>query len=137
MEQNIIIKQGIGDIRFDMPVEEAVAIMGTPDEVEEIDNAADETTTVLRYLDEGVTLFFEGENPCLQCIDVDNEDYTMLGEQVFDLSEKEIVQLMVRNKYCEQDIEDELWGERRVSFGEANVDFFFDGDELVSISIGK
>lgn len=137
MEQNIIIKQGIGDIRFDMPVEEAVAIMGTPDEVEEIDNAADETTTVLRYLDEGVTLFFEGENPCLQCIDVDNEDYTMLGKQVFDLSEKEIVQLMVRNKYCEQDIEDELWGERRVSFGEANVDFFFDGDELVSISIGK
>lgn len=137
MEQNIIIKQGIGDIRFDMPVEEVVALMGTPNEVEEIDNAADETTTVLRYLDDGVTLFFEGENPCLQCIDVDNEEYTMFGENVFDLSEKEIVQLMVRNKYCEQDIEDEVWGERRVSFGEANVDFFFDGDELVSISIGK
>ena len=137
MEQNIIIKQGIGDIRFDMPVEEVVALMGTPNEVEEIDNAADETTTVLRYLDDGITMFFEGENPCLQCIDVDNEEYTMFGENVFDLSEKEIVQLMVRNKYCEQDIEDEVWGERRVSFGEANVDFFFDGDELVSISIGK
>lgn len=137
MEQNIIIKQGIGDIRFDMPVEDVVAIMSTPNEVEEIDNAADETTTVLRYLDEGITMFFEGENPCLQCIDIDNEEYTMFGENVFDLGEKEIVQLMVRNNYCEQDIEDELWGERRVSFGEANVDFFFDDDELVSISIGK
>ncbi|MBR1850636.1 MAG: hypothetical protein IJ789_04590 [Bacteroidales bacterium] len=137
MEHSITIKQGFDNIRFGMPVEETVALLGTADEVETIDNAADETTTVLRYFDRGLTLFFEGENPNLQCIDISNEDSTLLGEKVFELGEKEIVKLMVRNNYCEQDIEDELWGERRISFGEANIDFFFENDELLSISIGQ
>ncbi len=47
MELTINIKQGIGDLRFKMPVEEVVALLGTADEVENIDNAADEPTTVL------------------------------------------------------------------------------------------
>ncbi|MCR4659606.1 MAG: hypothetical protein K5650_04855 [Bacteroidales bacterium] len=137
MEHNIIIKQGIGDLHFDMPVEEAVALLGQADSVENIDNADDESTTVLCYEDEGLTLFFEGENPRLQCIDVCDEEATMLGENIFDLNEQEIVKLMVSHHFCEQDIEDELWGERRISFGEANVDFFFEDDTLLSVSIGK
>ena len=44
---------------------------------------------------------------------------------------------MVKNKYFEQDVDEEAWGERRISFGEGNIDFFFDEDELVSIIIGQ
>ena len=33
MTLDIHIKQGIGDIKFDMPVEEVVAILGKPDPV--------------------------------------------------------------------------------------------------------
>ena len=91
---------------------------------------------MLRYNDLGLTLFFEGENPVLACIDICNEESEMLGEQVFEMEEPALVQLMVKNGYTEEDVDDEDWGERRVSFPEANVDFFFDEGELVSITLG-
>lgn|SRR5574344_1279505 len=137
MKFNIEIKKGLGDILFDMPVEKVVSILGEATEVESIENAADEATTVLHYEDDGITLFFEGENPTLQCIDISCEDATLFDENVFDMTEKEIVQLLVKNNYFEQDIENEDWGERRVSFNEGNIDFFFDNEELQSVVFGK
>ena len=136
MEMKVLIRQGIGKIRFGMPVEEVMAAMGAADEVETIDNAADEPTTVLRYNELGMTLFFEGENPVLACIDTCNEECELLGEPVFDLDERALVQLMVKNGYTEQDVDNEDWGERRVSFPEGNMDFFFDDGELASITLG-
>ncbi len=136
MTFDIHIKQGIGELEFDMPIEKIIPILGEADEVETIENAIDETTTVLRYKD-SMTLFFEGYNPTLTCIDIIDEDTTLFGQPVFDLEEKEIVKLMVDNKYFEQDIDTEAWGERRISFNEGNIDFFFEDGELVSIIIGK
>lgn len=137
MNLTINIKQGLGDVRFNMPVEEVVALLGNADEVENIDNAADEPTTVLRYNKHGITLFFEGENPVLACIDVSNEECTLFDKRIFDMNERQLVELMVANKYLEQDVDEEEWGERRVSFPEGNIDFFFDEGELVSIIIGQ
>lgn len=137
MNLTINIKQGLGDVQFNMPVEEVVALLGNADEVENIDNAADEPTTVLRYNNHGITLFFEGENPVLACIDVSNEECTLFDKRIFDMNERQLVELMVANKYLEQDVDEEEWGERRVSFPEGNIDFFFDEGELVSIIIGQ
>lgn len=137
MNLTINIKQGLGDVRFNMPVEEVVALLGNADEVENIDNAADEPTTVLRYNNHGITLFFEGENPVLACIDVSNEECALFDKRIFDMNERQLVELMVANKYLEQDVDEEEWGERRVSFPEGNIDFFFNEGELVSIIIGQ
>ena len=137
MNLTINIKQGLGDVRFNMPVEEVVALLGNADEVENIDNAADEPTTVLRYNNHGITLFFDGENPVLACIDVSNEECTLFDKRIFNMNERQLVELMVANKYLEQDVDEEEWGERRVSFPEGNIDFFFDEGELVSIIIGQ
>lgn len=137
MKYEIKLKEGLGDIRFDMPVEEVVSIMGEAEEVESMDNATDETTTILHYEDGALALFFEGDNPTLQCIDLSIEDSTLLGKKIFDLTEKEIVQLMVQNNYYEQDADEEAWGERRISFGEANIDFYLEDDELIAIVYGK
>lgn len=137
MKYEIKIKEGLGDIRFGMPVEEVVGIMGEAEEVETMDNAVDETTTILHYDDGMLSLFFEGDNPTLQCIDISDEESTLFGENIFDFGEKEIVQLMVKNKYFEQDADEENWGERRISFGEGNIDFYLDDDELLAIVYGK
>lgn len=137
MNLTINIKQGLGDIRFLMPVEEVVSLMGTADEVENIDNAADEPTTVLHYNDMGITMFFEGENPVLACIDVSNDECTLFGKKIFDMDERQIIALMVSNNYTEQDVDNEDWGERRISFPEGNIDFFLEDDELISIIIGQ
>lgn len=136
MEHNITLLKGLGFLRFHMPVEEAVALMGQADEVENTENAADEPTTILRYNELGLTLFFEGENPTLACIDTCNEETTLFGEEVFNLNERQIVQLLVRNDYTEQDADEEDWGERRISFPEGNIDFYFYEGALASIIIG-
>lgn len=136
MDYSIRIKEGLGDIRFRMPVEEVVSLLGEPEEVESVENALDEPTTLLHYDDGGITLFFEGESPILQCIDLSVEDSTLFGKKIFELNEKKIVQLMVQNNYFEQDAEDEAWGERRISFGEGNIDFFFENDELLAVVYG-
>lgn len=136
MYLEIRIKEGLGELRFNMPVEDVVKILGNADEVENIENAADEPTTVLHYNDLGLTLFCEGENPTLACIDVDNEDCTLFGKEVFDMDERAIVKLMVSNNYTEQDADEEDWGERRITFPEGNIDFYFDDGELVSIILG-
>lgn len=136
MENVIKIKQGFGDIAFGTPVEDVVALLGEADEVESVENALDEPTTILHYFDGGMTLFFEGDSPSLQCIDISLDESTLFGRPIFEMQEKDIVQMMVENNYCEEDADEEAWGERRISFGEANVDFFFDGGELVSVVWG-
>lgn len=137
MEYSIEIKKGLGRVLFGMPVEEVVALLGEAEEVECVDNAADETTTILHYEDGALTLFFEGENPTLECIDLSVDNATLFGNNVFDMNEKEIVQLMVKNNYFEQDADEEAWGERRISFGEGNIDFFFEDDELLAVVFGS
>lgn len=137
MNHVINVKKGFGDIVFNMPVEEVVAMLGEADEVESVENALDEPTTILHYYDGELTLFFEGDCPTLQCIDLSLDDSTLFGQPIFGMKEEDIVRLMVDNNYCEEDADEEAWGERRVSFGEANVDFFFDEGELVSVVYGS
>ena len=47
MEYSIEIKKGLGSVLFGMPVEEVVALLGEAEEVECVDNAADETTVFI------------------------------------------------------------------------------------------
>lgn len=136
MKYEITIKQGLGPIRFGMPVEEIVALLGDPEEIETIDNACDEMSTVLHYDEKGLTLFCEGDSPSLQCIDTCDEDTVLFGKEVFGLDEKQIVALMIENRYFEEDADQEAWGERRISFPEGNIDFYFDDGELISIVYG-
>ena len=137
MNHVINVKKGFGDIDLNMPVEEVVAMLGEADEVESVENALDEPTTILHYYDGELTLFFEGDCPTLQCIDLSLDDSTLFGQPIFGMKEEDIVRLMFDNNYCEEDADEEAWGERRVSFGEANVDFFFDEGELVSVVYGS
>ncbi len=137
MDLTIKIKEGLGEIRFAMPIENIHALLGEASETESIYNAVDEPTTVLHYKEMGLTMFFEGSEPRLQCIDICNEKVTLFGKEIFTLGEQEITQLMVENNYLEQDMETEDWGEKRLSFYDANIDFYFEEGELVSISIGN
>lgn len=137
MDLEIRIRQGIGDVRFDMPVEDVVEIMGEATSVEQIENAIDESTTVLHYDNEGLTLFFEGENPTLTAIDIANEEATLFGEEIFDLEPDEMANLMKGNGLTKRDDEDEDWGEHRMSFIDGNIDFYFEDDYLMSINLGK
>lgn len=137
MDFTIELKKGIGNLMFGMTLEEVKQILGEPTEMETIDNGMEEETLVLHYDDQNLTLFFEGETKLLNCIDTDNEDTVLFGQKIYTLTEKEIAQLMIANNYFAEDIETESWGERRVTFIEGNIDFFFENDELMSVVFGK
>ena len=125
MDFTIELKKGIGNLMFGMTVENVKQVLGEPTEMETIDNGMEEETLVLHYDDQNLTLFFEGETKLLDCIDTDNEETILFGQKIYTMDEKEIAQLMISNNYFAEDIETESWGERRVTFIEGNIDFFF------------
>ncbi len=137
MDFTIELKKGIGNLMFGMTVENVKQLLGEPTEMETIDNGMEEETLVLHYDDQNLTLFFEGETKLLNCIDTDDEDTLLFGQKIYTMNEKEIAQLMIANNYFAEDIEIESWGERRVTFIEGNIDFFFENDELMSVVFGK
>ena len=137
MDFTIELKKGIGNLMFGMTVENVKQVLGEPTEMETIDNGMEEETLVLHYDDQNLTLFFEGETKLLDCIDTDNEETILFGQKIYTMDEKEIAQLMISNNYFAEDIETESWGERRVTFIEGNIDFFFENDELMSVVFGK
>lgn len=137
MDFTIELKKGIGNLMFGMTVENVKQVLGEPTEMETIDNGMEEETLVLHYDDQNLTLFFEGETKLLDCIDTDNEETILFGQKIYAMDEKEIAQLMISNNYFAEDIETESWGERRVTFIEGNIDFFFEKDELMSVVFGK
>ncbi len=134
MEPIIKLGQGIGELTFDMPIEKIILLLGEAAEVEVIDNAFDEPTTIMSYDD--YTLFFEGEAPKLTRIDISNEEAQLFDKKIFEENETNIIALMRANGYTEYDTEIEDWGERCVSFYN-NIDFYFENDELISVIIDK
>lgn len=137
MDFTIELKKGIGNLMFGMTVENVKQVLGEPTVMETIDNGMEEETLVLHYDDQNLTLFFGGETKLLDCIDTDNEETILFGQKIYTMDEKEIAQLMISNNYFAEDIETESWGERRVTFIEGNIDFFFEKDELMSVVFGK
>ena len=139
MEINLELKihQGLGNLSFGMSIEEAIDKMGKADDVEVLDGVDETQTTVLHYAELGVAFFFEGNQPVLKCIDVYNEDALLKGEKVFEKTENEVEEIMKALGFFEEDVEEETWGEKRISFLEANIDFFFEEGILTSIVFGK
>jgi hypothetical protein len=140
MNNNLEIKPliGFGDLKFGEEQSIVENYFGEPQEIEDLPGEAEESDAeVWNYWDDGHTVFFDNDlkNKCT-CFETDNDEATLFGKTVFDMGEKEVVELMKVNGYKDLDVEDEEWGERRVSFSDAVVDFYFEDDKLVSVSWG-
>lgn len=129
---------GFGQLKFGSDAATVENYMGEPQEIEDLPGEADESDAeVWNYWDLGHTVFFEKdqENRCT-CFETDNENATLFGKNVFEMNETQIIALMKENGFFEIDIEDEEWGERRVSFSDAVMDFYFENNKLTSVSWG-
>jgi len=82
-------------------------------------------------------VFFEGKNNhVLSCFETDNEETTLFGKKVFSMTEQEIIELMKEEGLTQIDTEEEEWGEKRVSFDEGLIDFYFQDGKLVTVNWG-
>lgn len=136
---DIKLKVGFGKLKFGDSPEQVTALLGDPDEAEDLENEFEEEThTVLwNYWDQAISLFFEGvDKQSLASIETDNIKTTLFGKKVFDLSEKEVHDLMHENGFKEIETEVETWGEKRISFDDGQIDFYFLNNQVSIVSWG-
>ena len=138
MNPDIKIQEGLSGLTFRCTAETVRAVYGEPDEMEELDNPCDGSldSIVWSYERHGLNFFFDATEmePILCTIESDSAETSLFGKKIFRLRQAEIKQLMVTNGYQEPEEDDETWGEHRMTFDDAQVDFYFAGGDLTLVS---
>lgn len=140
MSTSLEIKIGIGlsNLIFGASMEDAEKIFGVAEETELIDDDNQCQTIVWYYNKEGFTLFFEEQyKKTFNCVDIDNPECKLWGKKIFDLKEKQIIELFKSKGIIRYETEQHEWGEKRLSFDDVNIDFYFEKNILTSINYGK
>ena len=130
--------KGYGEIPFGMTLDETVKVLNMPDFYEELSDMEETGNRSIYYEYDGIgtNIYFEGiTKSVVACFETENEAATLFGKKVLDLKKEDVVKLMKDNgfKDMEEETED---GELRVSFEDAMMDFFFDGEVMTAVSWG-
>ncbi|MCD6661149.1 MAG: hypothetical protein LT105_13380 [Lentimicrobium sp.] len=138
LKLEIGLLDGLDELKFGDSPETVKTMVGEPQEIEGPDNTDEDLDTIIWSYDEiGLTVFFEGRNNhVLSCFETDNPQTTLFGKKVFEMTEDEIIELMKANEFSQIDSEVEEWGEKRVSFDEGLIDFYFQEGKLVTVNWG-
>ena len=130
--------KGFGEIPFGMSLDDAVRVLGMPDFYEELSDMEETGNRSVYYEYDALetNIYFEGITKSVAaCFETENPKSVLYGTKVFDLNRKQVVELMRENGFSELEEEDED-GEHRISFEDAMIDFFFDGDTMKAVSWG-
>ena len=133
--------EGFGELEFGATKTDAVGYFGEPDEDEIFTDEEEGDTLVCHFWGKAVSAFFENlAEPVLNNLETDNPDATLFGKPVFAMKEAEVKKLMAANGYSVLDEEvmesEEFDNEKRVSFDDAMIDFFFEDEVLTAVSWG-
>ena len=134
----IVPLKGYGEIPFGMTLDEAVKELGMPEFYEELSDMEETGNRSIYYEYEALetNIYFEGvTKSVVACFETENREATLYGKPVFDLSKKEIIDLMKEHGFKELEEENED-DELRVSFEDALIDFFFEDEMLTAVSWG-
>lgn len=130
-------KEGFGEIKFGESSRHVIDLLGEPEEMETMEDDEEFNTTILNYWELGISVFFEGlEKSALSCFETDLPDSTLFDKKVFEMGEEEIITLMKEHGYEVAETENEEDDERRVSYDDALMDFFFRDDSLIAVNWG-
>ena len=138
--ENFVIEplKGFGEIPFGMASDDAVKKLGNPNFYEELSDMEEtgNRSIFYEYDDLDTNIYFEGITKSVAaCFETENKDAVLYGTKVFDLNRKQVMELMRENGFSELEEEEED-GEHRISFEDALIDFFFDGDSMTAVSWG-
>jgi hypothetical protein len=129
---------GLSDLLFGSSMTDAEKVFGKADESEFLEDIEEFQSTVWHYWDRGFSLFFdENQKQLFCCVEIDNRDVLLWGHKIFEMNEKQIVELFKSKGITVFETEVHEWGEKRLSFDETNIDFYFEKNKLSSINYGK
>lgn len=138
MKIEIILREGLAGLPFRCNTEPVRAMFGEPGETEELDNQCDGSleSIVWNYEEIGLNFFFDATaiEPQLCTIESDNIETELLGRKVFQLNKNDIITCMASAGYTEYEEEDETWGEHRLTYDDAQIDFYFADGDLTLVS---
>ena len=130
--------KGYGEIPFGMTLDDAVKLLNMPDFYEELSDMEETGNRSIFYQYDSLAtnIYFEGiTKSVVACFETENKAATLYGKKVFDLKKDEAVKLMKANGF--KDLEEEMEeGELRITFEDALIDFFFEGDKMTAVSWG-
>ena len=130
--------KGYGEIPFGMTLDDTVKLLNMPDFYEELSDMEEtgNRSIYCEYDEIQTNIYFEGiTKSVVACFETENPEATLFGKKVFELKKDDAVKLMKSNGFNDLSEETED-GELRVSFDDAMVDFFFDGDTMTAVSWG-
>ena len=135
---NIKVLTGFNELEFGSSKQDFIELMGTTESIEVIEEEEEFLTEMHTFESLKSSFFFEGTETemLFTSCDTDCQEAELFGNKVFTLSEIEIMQLMQEHNFKELEVEEEEWGEKRLSYLDAMVDFYFVNEELVSITWG-
>lgn len=126
---------GLSALKFGASTTDAEKLFGKALEVQVIDDTEEFKTTVWHYWDNGFSLFFDEQNNQLfNCVEINNIVSRLWGQTIFDFKENHIIELFKSKGILHFETEQHDWGEKRLSFDKANIDFYFDKNKLISIN---
>lgn len=134
--------KGFGELEFGMSPEKVIEYLGEPDDQEQMDDEY-ENILIFHYDEKDISVFFEEGESHKELVNFEsvNEESTMYGKKIFTLKEKEIIALMQEKGFKNMDVEkledEDYQNEKRVSFDEVMVDFFFEDELLTAVSWGE
>ncbi len=130
-------KEGFGELSFGEVAERVTDTLGKPEEIENIEDDDLFNTTILNYWDKGISVFFEGtEKSVIACFETDNHNSVLYGQKVFDMGEEDVKRLMYSKGFQLAEEEVDESGEKRLSFDDAMIDFFFEEGDLIAVNWG-
>lgn len=131
--------EGCNLFLFGASEKEVLTVLGEADEVESFEE--DGINSAIWYYDEhGLSLFFdklESGDMLMSGIEMEGTNLTLAGNVLFGSAVDEIKKIATVQEFGEEEMEEEEWGELRLSYEDKMVDFYFDENKkLVSISWG-
>jgi flavin-dependent dehydrogenase len=138
MQNNeIILGQGLGEIKFGLTMDEVEAIMGKPEEVEESEEDEEFEYEVWNYWEEGYSFYFdEDDDYRLGLIETANEEVTMFGKKIFQMKQAEVEELLKANGLSDQEKDTLETGEKHITYEKEMLDMYFEKDVLITIKFG-
>ncbi len=137
INKDIRLGKGLGKIKFGLTREEVEELIGEPEEIEESEEEDEFEHEAWNYWEDGYSLYFDKEDDYrLSCIETANRDMLLWNERIFEMSQKQLVQLFADNDITNPDVEEMEEGETRISYEKEMIDLYFDEDQLIAVNFG-